>query len=589
LAALFGTVVLVWAFASAGAAYGSSAPPSLVFSPASPFGFGNVLVGQSMSQTFTLTNAGGMATTALKLSRAGAAAFTITADTCTGTSLGPKKSCTFTAQFAPTAQGLVGGSVTATGVRGATATLSLSGTGTVPQNDVSVTKVDDHGGSSIAPSVGTVIPGTSVTYTVTVSNAGPATATNVGVADPVPTGITLLSWSGTDGSSGVGNLIDTIGSLAPGASVTYTLTATVDPAATGTLTNIATVTAANDSNPANNTATDTDNLAPQSDLSITKTDGRATYTSGTQNTYTVVVSNNGPSTATGVAVIDDFPAAVTGVTWSGTDGSSGTGNLNDTITSLAPGASVTYTLTATVDPAATGNLVNTASVTPGPGDTDLNPNNNSATDTDTPAPVSDLSVTKVDNQGGSSTGPTVGTVSPGQSFTYTVTVSNAGPSTAMNVGVSDPVPSGLSSFVWSGNGHTNVSGAITDTIVSLAPGASVTYTVSATVDVAATGTLTNTATVSPAPGTTDPNPNDNSATDTDTVAPPGQAACEAAGGTYNHGPNLSGFTFTTILWTCNGYTTAGADLIDPCLLGTPGATIFAFKGAATANGTCGVL
>jgi uncharacterized repeat protein (TIGR01451 family) len=398
-------------------------------------------------------------------------------------------------------------------VSSATVTINV-----VPENDVSVTQVDDHGGSSINGSVGTVVPGLSLAYTVTVSNAGPSTAMNVGVSDPVPTGISTFVWSGNGHTNVSGAISDTIASLAPGASVTYTVFATVDPVATGTLTNTATVTAANDSNPANNTATDTDNLLPESDLSITKTDGQVTYRPGTQNTYTIVVSNNGPSTATSVAVTDIVPAALTGVSWSSTNGSSGTGNLNDKIASLAPFASVTYTLTATVDPAATGNLVNSASVTAAA--VDVVPGNNSATDLDTPAPVSDLSVTKVDDQGGSSTSHTVGTVSPGQSFTYTVTVSNAGPSTAMNVGVSDPVPTGISTFVWSGNGHTNVSGAISDTIASLAPGASVTYTVSVTVDSAATGTLTNTATVTPAAGTTDPNPNNNTATDTDTVASP---------------------------------------------------------------------
>ena len=142
--------------------------------------------------------------------------------------------------------------------------------------------------------------------------------------------------------------------------------------------------------------------------------------------------------------------------------------------------------------------------------TDPNLNNNSATDTDTLTPQNDINVAKVDNKGGSSIIPSIGTVVPGTSFTYTITVSNSGPSTATNVSVSDPVPSGLTSFVWSGNGHTNVSGAISDTIASLAPGASVVYTVTATVNPSATGTISNAVTVSAA---NDTNPNNNSATD----------------------------------------------------------------------------
>ena len=58
-----------------------------------------------------------------------------------------------------------------------------------------------------------------------------------------------------------------------------------------------------------------------------------------------------------------------------------------------------------------------------------------------------------------------------------------------------PVPAGLSSFVWSGNGRTNVSGTISDTIASLAPGTTVVYTVTATASPSATGSLSNTVTV----------------------------------------------------------------------------------------------
>ncbi len=98
-----------------------------------------------------------------------------------------------------------------------------------PQYDVSVTKVDNKGGSSITPSVGTVVPGTSFTYTVVVSNNGPSTATSVLVSDILPAAITSDTWSGSDGSSGAGPINDTIGSLAVGGTVTYTVIASVEP------------------------------------------------------------------------------------------------------------------------------------------------------------------------------------------------------------------------------------------------------------------------------------------------------------------------------------------------------------------------
>src|SRR4029077_3874477 len=164
-----------------------------------------------------------------------------------------------------------------------------------PQNDVAVTKTDNQT---------TAIPGTPDSYTIVVSNSGPSTATSVAVNDTVPAALTSVFWSGTNGSSGSGNLVDTISSLAPGASVTYTLTGIIDPAATGHLVNTATATAANDTNGANNSATDTDTLTPQNDVAVTKTDGKTTAVPGTPDTYTIVVSNSGPSTATSVAVSD---------------------------------------------------------------------------------------------------------------------------------------------------------------------------------------------------------------------------------------------------------------------------------------------
>src|SRR5262249_61306395 len=103
-------------------------------------------------------------------------------------------------------------------------------------------------------------------------------------------------------------------------------------------------------------------------------------------------------------------------------------------------------------PAATEHLATPATV---PAADDTNTANNPATDTDNLAPQPVVSVTKVDNKGGSSITGSTGTVVPGTSFTYTVSVSKTGPSTASNVTASDPVPSGLSPFSCSGNGQSH--------------------------------------------------------------------------------------------------------------------------------------
>src|SRR2546426_7567675 len=114
------------------------------------------------------------------------------------------------------------------------------------------------------------------------------------------------------------------------------------------------------------------------DLSITKTDGVVTVTPGTSTTYTIVVSNNGPISVTGATVSDILPASVgsdtfTAVGSGGASGftASGSGNINDTVT-LPVGATITYTLVASIASDATGSLVNTATVTAPSGATDTN-------------------------------------------------------------------------------------------------------------------------------------------------------------------------------------------------------------------------
>ena len=91
---------------------------------------------------------------------------------------------------------------------------------------------------------------------------------------------------------------------------------------------------------------------------------------GASITYTIVVTNNGPSAADGATVSDSFPAALTGCTWScaGYDGAvcttTGTGNINAAITTFPPNSGfVIFTATCNVLSTATGSLSNTASVT----------------------------------------------------------------------------------------------------------------------------------------------------------------------------------------------------------------------------------
>ena len=98
----------------------------LAFTPSRHY-YGQVPAGQTAAQTFTLASTGGKASRALTVTLSESAAFTITADTCTATSLGPSTSCTVTVRLAP---GTAAATLTAANNKKAVlATDSLTGTG----------------------------------------------------------------------------------------------------------------------------------------------------------------------------------------------------------------------------------------------------------------------------------------------------------------------------------------------------------------------------------------------------------------------------------------------------------------------------
>src|SRR5262249_31548565 len=153
--------------------------------------------------------------------------------------------------------------------------------------------------------------------------------------------------------------------------------AAIDPTATGTLVNTATITAQGGA-PIGDT--DINTLTPQADLSVTKDDGQTNVVPGTPVSYSITVSNSGPSTVNAVRLIDRLPAALLNPTF----GMPSAGSYDPTTgvwsgLSLGSGQSVTITLTGTVDHAATGSLTNRVHVAPPPGVTDPNPGNNNDT------------------------------------------------------------------------------------------------------------------------------------------------------------------------------------------------------------------
>ena len=432
--------------------------------------------------------------------------------------------------------------------------------------DVSVTKTD---GSLTAE------PGSIVTYTITVANAGPSSVSGATVTDPLPATLTGATWTcaASAGSScpasGNGS-INTVVDLATSGNATFTLSATVDPSASGTLSNTATVSVPAtvfDPNGGNNSATDTDTLNATTDLSLTKTDGSLSAVPGSAVTYTIIVSNLGPSFATNALVTDTMPTQLIGPTWTcATTGSgstcpaSGSGDISAPV-DLAAGGQATFSVTGTIDSTATGSITNSALVTPSASNNDPNPLNNSASDTNTLTPTAAITITKTDN---------ATSVVPGQNIVYTVVVTNAGPSAAPAVSVSDTLPAALLNATWTctadpssrcveSSGTGNIS-----TTADFGSSGSVTYTLTARVDPSATGTLTNSASASLPTGIIDPDGLPNVATDTNDLVPTAELSIVK---TDNLAPSAivagTGVTYTIAVTNSGPSRAVGVTVTDP--------------------------
>src|SRR5262245_9742348 len=171
--------------------------------------------------------------------------------------------------------------------------------------------------------------GATITYTITLTDTGPDPVTGVTVLDNLPTGLTFLSSTATQGSYDPNTGVWTVGDFDTrtiNTPLVLTITARVD--STNVPPNTATITHAAqfDPNPANNSATSP--LSPeQADVSIVKIVNDPTPNVGEVVTFTLTVSDNGPSTATNVQATDLLPGGLTFVGSTASQGSydSGTG------------------------------------------------------------------------------------------------------------------------------------------------------------------------------------------------------------------------------------------------------------------------
>ena len=178
--------------------------------------------------------------------------------------------------------------------------------------DISVSKSDGRD---------TAIAGDSLTYLIVASNVGFATVSDVVATDNIPGNVEFTSATPTQGSCGEANGVVTcqLGSLAPGD--TEAITIVVQTTTTGEVSNTAMASAADDANPSNNTATDTTTVIDPPDLSIAKTADISESFPGDELRYAITVTNNGPSDAVNVVLVDAPPV---GAVFLGQDSFDGT-------------------------------------------------------------------------------------------------------------------------------------------------------------------------------------------------------------------------------------------------------------------------
>ncbi|MFK7908400.1 MAG: T9SS type A sorting domain-containing protein, partial [Chitinophagales bacterium] len=202
------------------------------------------------------------------------------------------------------------------------------------------------------------------TFTVTVINKGTETANNVTVKDVLPAGLAYTNHSTSKGTYSVWGGIWTIGSLAPNESVSFDLTLFIlDDSAP--ITNFAQVQTASpddiDSTPGN----DTDNTPDEDDedeatlssdvivtdnidLELNKNANVVDAGVGEEIIYTLILSNNGTISATGVLVEDLLPSGLSYVSSNPSKGSYNNGSGIWNVGTVAVDETVTLTITTTV-------------------------------------------------------------------------------------------------------------------------------------------------------------------------------------------------------------------------------------------------
>nr|WP_246214744.1 hypothetical protein [Modestobacter muralis] len=287
-----------------------------------------------------------------------------------------------------------------------------------------------------------LVAGRTASWTATLTDRGPGTEPAPVLTTTIPAALTGVTATPVGGGSCTvsGTTVTCTGpALASGAARSVTVTGTVPADATPGVqyTVLSSVRGdAHDAGPTDNTATVSGAVTALADVSVTLTSDPATGVAGGLVRYTAVVTNDGPSTARGVRLVDPlratsaFQSATVAGGMCSLDGASNT--VTCALPDLAPGTSLPVVVTARLAPGGDGsvdNAVSVAATTPDRDADDLTASVRGAGGQE-----ADLSVTlTLDDTD----------LLPGETLGFTVTVRNDGPSDATNVSVRSTLPPGV--------------------------------------------------------------------------------------------------------------------------------------------------
>jgi uncharacterized repeat protein (TIGR01451 family) len=361
--------------------------------------------------------------------------------------------------------------------------------------------------------------GTGFSYFLEVSNVGDTAATGVNVTDVLPTGLTLRSVAGPgwvcDSAGGVNCTLT--GSLQPGAASTLVVEVQA-PSAAGSISNTATVRSIQgDSNVTDNTDREDTSITstpppppiPHADLEISAQAIPNSALTGQTVELQLAVSNRGPDAATFTSLTGTLSAAfelisAEGAGWTCTIAGQ---DLSCTRPGLPANQVANLSAQTRIRPGATAVAEANFAVTSPVADPVIN-NNSTRVAVPYLSGGADVSIVKTDS---------ADPVAAAAQYSYTLTVSNAGPEAASGVRVSDALPAALTLVSASGAGFSCANAGTTvncDLAGNLAAGSSAAVTVTVKAPNSAQS-ISNEGVVSAT--TSDPNPGNNRSTQTTQV------------------------------------------------------------------------